>query len=53
MSERIATLIGATGLIGGELLSLLLDDDYFDKVRILIRRPFTMIVTNSMKAYAQ
>ena len=42
MSERIATLIGATGLIGGELLSLLLDDDYFDKVRILIRRPFTM-----------
>ena len=42
MSERIATLIGATGLIGGELLSLLLDDDYFEKVRILIRRPFTM-----------
>jgi uncharacterized protein YbjT (DUF2867 family) len=35
-------LIGATGLIGGELLSLLLDDDHFDKVRILIRRPFTM-----------
>jgi len=42
MSERIATLIGATGLIGGELLSLLLDDDYFEKIRILIRRPFTM-----------
>ncbi len=42
MSERIATLIGATGLIGGELLSLLLDDDYFERVRILIRRPFTM-----------
>src|SRR5215467_9029026 len=42
MSGKTATLIGATGLIGGELLSLLLDDDYFDKVRILIRRPFTM-----------
>ena len=42
MSEKIATLIGATGLVGGELLSLLLDDDYFGKVRILIRRPFTM-----------
>ena len=42
MSEKTATLIGATGLIGGELLSLLLDDDYFKKVRILIRRPFTM-----------
>src|SRR6476660_6685232 len=42
MSEKIATLIGATGLVGGELLSLLLDDDYFKKVRILVRRPFTM-----------
>jgi len=42
MSERTASLIGATGLIGGELLSLLLDDDYFQKVRILIRRPFAM-----------
>jgi uncharacterized protein YbjT (DUF2867 family) len=42
MSEKTATLIGATGLIGGELLSLLLDDDYFRTVRILIRRPFMM-----------
>jgi len=42
MSERTATLIGATGLVGGELLSLLLDDNYFKKVRILVRRPFTM-----------
>jgi len=42
MSEKIATLIGATGLIGGELLSLLLDDDHFKTVRILIRRPLTM-----------
>ena len=42
MSEKTAALIGATGLVGGELLSLLLDDDYFQRVRILIRRPFTM-----------
>ncbi|HEV8507850.1 MAG TPA: NAD(P)H-binding protein [Chitinophagaceae bacterium] len=42
MSEKTATLIGATGLVGGELLSLLLDDDYFEKIRILIRRPVTM-----------
>jgi len=42
MSERTATLIGATGLVGGELLSLLLDDNYFRKVRILVRRPITM-----------
>lgn len=34
-----ATLIGATGLIGSHLLELLLADDYFDSVRILIRRP--------------
>src|SRR5689334_17129684 len=42
MSEKIAALIGATGLVGGELLKLLLNDDYFQKVRILIRRPLTM-----------
>src|SRR5215831_11136289 len=42
MTEKIATLVGATGLIGGELLKLLLNDNYFDKVRILVRRPFTL-----------
>ena len=34
-----ATLIGATGLIGGYLLQELLKDPSFDTVRILIRRP--------------
>lgn len=34
-----ATLVGATGLIGGYLLEELLNDPYFDTVRILIRRP--------------
>lgn len=34
-----ATLIGATGLIGTYLLEELLNDPFFDKVRILIRRP--------------
>ena len=42
MSAKTATLIGATGLIGGELLQLLLDDPYFQTVRILVRRPVTM-----------
>jgi uncharacterized protein YbjT (DUF2867 family) len=42
MSGKIATVIGATGLVGGELLNLLLDDDYFQKVRILVRRPVTI-----------
>lgn len=38
-----ATLIGATGLIGNHLLELLLADEYFDSVRILIRRPMELI----------
>src|SRR6187399_431486 len=34
-----ASLIGATGLIGGYLLEELLNDPWFDTIRILIRRP--------------
>jgi uncharacterized protein YbjT (DUF2867 family) len=34
-----ATIIGATGLIGGHLLELLLNDPSFTMVRVLIRRP--------------
>jgi len=34
-----AALVGATGLIGSYLLEELLNDPYFDTVRILIRRP--------------
>lgn len=34
-----ATLIGATGLIGGYLLDELLNDPFYVRVRILIRRP--------------
>ena len=34
-----ATLVGATGLIGSYLLEELLNDPYFDTVKILIRRP--------------
>lgn len=37
-----AALIGATGLIGNYLLEELLKDDYYDKVRILIRRPMEL-----------
>lgn len=35
-----ATIIGATGLIGGYLLNELLQTSNYDTVRILIRRPF-------------
>jgi uncharacterized protein YbjT (DUF2867 family) len=37
-----ATPIGATGLIGNYLLEELLTDDYFDAVRILVRRPLEL-----------
>ena len=33
------TLVGATGLIGSHLLEELLNDSYYDTVRIFIRRP--------------
>jgi uncharacterized protein YbjT (DUF2867 family) len=42
MSKKTASLVGATGLIGGELLQLLLNDPYYDSVRVLVRRSFTM-----------
>lgn len=41
MESKIATLIGATGLIGSHLLDLLLLDDHYEKVRLIVRRPFT------------
>jgi len=37
-----ATIIGATGLIGGYLLEELLKDNYYDTVRIIIRRPLEL-----------
>jgi uncharacterized protein YbjT (DUF2867 family) len=40
MREKIATIIGATGMIGNYLLEALLKDDYFDTVRIIVRRPY-------------
>lgn len=38
MEERTATVIGATGLIGSQLVGLLQKDDYFKKIRIIARR---------------
>ena len=37
--KNTATLIGATGLIGGHLLELLLRDTYFKTIRTVVRRP--------------
>jgi uncharacterized protein YbjT (DUF2867 family) len=40
MSEKTAAIIGATGMIGHYLLELLLRDDYFSTVRVIVRRPY-------------
>ena len=40
MNKQTAVIIGATGLIGSLLLEKLLNDDAFDKIRVLVRRPF-------------
>jgi len=39
MERKTAVVIGATGLTGAQVVEALLADDYFDKVRILVRRP--------------
>ncbi|GAO43742.1 NAD(P)H-binding protein [Flavihumibacter petaseus] len=35
---RKATILGASGLIGGLLLDALLEDDYYDSVHVILRR---------------
>lgn len=40
MSDRTATIIGATGLIGSYLLQQLIEDGSFNIIRLLVRRPF-------------
>ena len=40
MSDRTATIIGATGLIGNYLLQQLIQDESFNTIRLLVRRPF-------------
>jgi uncharacterized protein YbjT (DUF2867 family) len=42
MKERTAIILGATGLVGSHLLDLLLADDYFNSVRILVRKPISL-----------
>lgn len=39
MSGKTAAILGSTGMIGSYLLELLLTDDYFSTVKILVRRP--------------
>jgi uncharacterized protein YbjT (DUF2867 family) len=39
VQTRSALLVGASGLVGGHLLQLLLDDDLYHRVTVLVRRP--------------
>ena len=41
MSEKTATILGASGLIGSFLLDFLQRDDYYTHVRVLSRRPLS------------
>ncbi|MES1218475.1 MAG: NAD(P)H-binding protein [Bacteroidota bacterium] len=40
MSAKTAALLGATGMIGSYLLDQLINDPYFDIIRVIVRRPF-------------
>jgi len=42
MHRKTAVVLGATGLIGQHLVQELLQNDFFSKVRILVRRPLTL-----------
>ena len=42
MQRQTAVVIGATGLIGSQLVNLLLNDNDFSEVRILTRRPISI-----------
>lgn len=42
MKQQTAVVLGATGLIGRHVVELLLADDTFNKVRLLVRKPFPM-----------
>lgn len=41
--SNIALIAGSTGLVGGHCLNLLLDDEFFDEVKVLTRRPLGLI----------
>ncbi|WP_205511841.1 NAD(P)H-binding protein [Longitalea arenae] len=42
MHRKTAVVLGATGLIGQHLVQDLLENEFFVKVRILVRRPLTL-----------
>ena len=43
MRTQTAVVLGSTGLTGQFLVPMLLEDPAFDKVRILVRKPVTLV----------
>ena len=43
MKPQTAVVLGATGLTGNFLVEMLLNDPEFSKVRVLVRRPITLV----------
>jgi len=42
MSSKTALIAGASGLVGNSLLKLLIDDDYYEKIKVVSRSPITL-----------
>lgn len=40
MSGKTATIIGVTGMVGNYLLQQLINDPYFETIRLVVRRPY-------------
>ncbi len=43
MNQRTALLAGATGLVGGNCLQLLINDDTYERITILVRKPTAFV----------
>lgn len=43
MSNKIATVIGSTGLVGSHIVEILKKDSGFGKIRLLVRRPVSVV----------
>ena len=41
-NKLTATIVGASGLVGSQVLNLLLKDSTFDHVRVIVRKPLTI-----------
>jgi uncharacterized protein YbjT (DUF2867 family) len=47
--SRTAALIGATGLIGGHILDLLMKDNSYGKIRAIVRRPLEVPINSKVE----